>query len=231
MLLTYVDESFDKSTYWLVGLVVPEHAVASLTNALDLVVAKAAAGYPGISPRAELHGHELFHGHSDWRALEAMPRARIGVYNDAFAAVASHDVDILLRGVAVQQLHTAHPHDITLEYLLERLNDHAESRRNSQPTLVIADEVERTSVHRDNLWRFQRFATGGYRSRKLTHIVDTLHFVPSDASRLVQAADLIVFLKRRMYADLDTDERARRANAQLWDRISPRIVHDHLWTP
>ena len=236
MLLAYIDESHDRSTYWLVGLVCPEHTIASLTRALDAVVLKAADAYDGVSPQAELHGHDLFQGKRDWAALEKMPRARIGVYNDAFVAIANHAADVLLRGVNVQGLNDRYgrqrkPHDVTLEHLLERLDENAAHRHNGQPLLVIADEIDRTDVHRRNLWRFQRVATSGYRSRQLIHIVDTMHFVPSDASRLVQAADLIVFLKRRRYADLDTDKRARRANERLWQRIEPRIVHEHCWWP
>lgn len=236
MLLAYIDESHDRSTYWLVGLVCPEDTIAPLTYALDAVVQKAANAYVGISPRAELHGHDLFHGKRDWSALEKMPRARIGVYNDAFAVIADHPVDVLLRGVDLKGLRTRyvvprHPHDVTLEHLLERLDENTAHRHHGQPLLVIADDIDRTDVHRRNLWRFQRMATSGYRSRRLTHIVDTLHFVPSEASRLVQAADLIAFLKRRRYAELDTDDRALRANERLWQRIQPRIVHEHCWLP
>lgn len=236
MLLAYVDESHNKSIYWLVGLVCPEHTITSLTNALDTVARKAAEAYVGVRERAELHGHDVFHGKGDWSALEKMPRARIGVYNAAFGAIADHDVDILLRGVNTERLrhrygYSRHPHDVTLEHLLERLDENAALRHDGQPMLVIADEIDRSDIHRGNLWRFQRGATSGYRSRQLTHIVDTMHFVPSDASRLVQAADLIVFLKRRRHADLDTDPRATRANERLWQRIQPRIVHEHCWRP
>jgi hypothetical protein len=82
MLLAYIDESHDRSTYWLIGLVCPEDTIASLTRALDAVVQKAAGAYPGVSPQAELHGHDLFQGKGAWSALEKMPRARIGVYID-----------------------------------------------------------------------------------------------------------------------------------------------------
>jgi hypothetical protein len=236
MLLAYIDESHDKSTYWQVGLVCPEHTVAPLTHALDEVVRNAADNYAGVRERAELHGHDLFQGKADWSALEKLPRARIGVYNAAFTAIADHDVDILLRGVNIRRLNeryasARHPHDVTLEHLLERINDNSASRHGGQPLLVIADEIDRAQVHRRNLWRYQRFTTSGYRARQLTHIVDTMHFVPSDASRLVQAADLIVFLKRRRHADLGTDARAKRENERLWQRIEPRVVHEHCWHP
>ena len=60
--------------------------------------------------------------------------------------------------------------------------------------LVIADEVDGQARHHADLSSYREVGTTGYRHRKLTRIVDTLHFAPSHASRLVQAADVITFL-------------------------------------
>jgi hypothetical protein len=60
--------------------------------------------------------------------------------------------------------------------------------------LVIADEVDGQAKHRADLSSYRDVGTTGYRHRKLTRIVDTLHFAPSRASRLVQAADVITIL-------------------------------------
>ena len=67
------------------------------------------------------------------------------------------------------------------------------------------------------------------RSRKLTRIVDTLHFAPSSASRLVQAADVIAFLYRRVFTVQETDERSRKAKIATWSRLVPRIHHELCW--
>ena len=83
-----------------------------------------------------------------------------------------------------------HPHSVVLMHLLERLDDYAAGE--DELVLVIADEVDRADEYRRNLWVFQRASTTGYRSRQLKSILDTIHFAPSNASRLVQAADLIL---------------------------------------
>src|ERR1700678_321438 len=56
----------------------------------------------------------------------------------------------------------------------------------------------RRPAHRRGLWRYQRSATWGYRSRQITRVADTLHFAPSSSSRLVQAGDLARVLARRI---------------------------------
>lgn len=234
MLLAYLDESYTRDHYYIAALVVQEQAVVPLTEALDAVVEKAADNYRGIRPRAELHGHELFHGASDWAALEGMARARIGVYNDAFQAIADVGACVILRGVHSRGLRERYqnpepPHGVVLAHLLERIDTYA--KRRAERALVIADEVDGQQSYRRDLRHFQRFGTWGYRAKQLTCIIDTMHFVPSEASRLVQAADMIAFMHRRRLTHTETDDRAVRANAALWDRIEACVEHSHTWYP
>lgn len=234
MLLTYVDESYTRERYLLAALVVPEEAANSLTAALDGVVARAMADFGVPSSSAELHGYDLVAGKGDWDRLASKVRARIAVYDRALRAVADHDVAIVIRSIDVARLHARytapdHPHSIALTHLIERVDELAAAA--GELALVIADEVDGQDDYRRDLWRYQRGRTWGYRSRRITQIVDTIHFAPSASSRLLQAADLIAYLARRRATHVETDRRAERANAALWARIEPRIVHDHCWRP
>lgn len=96
---------------------------------------------------------------------------------------------------------------------------------------MIADEINGANEHRRSLWEYQRTPTGGYRSRVLTRIIDTLHFAPSTASRLVQAADLIAFLYGRMQSGADTDVRAVKANQDLWNIVAGKVHNAHCSYP
>jgi hypothetical protein len=219
VLLAYVDESYDQQMYWIAGLVVPDVVARPLTEDLDKVVHAAAATYAGVVATAELHGHALFHGKDDWVPLSAMARARIGIYRQVFDAIAAHDVRIFIRGVHVRQLKERyrspdHPHAVVLQHLLERIDEHAASPSVNEFALVIADEVDDAATYRRDLWHFQRHRTPGWRSRQITQIVDTMHFVPSHASRLVQAADLIAYLYRRIAS-----------------KVEQRICHCDCWYP
>ncbi len=202
--------------------------------ALDKVVTKAAWDF-GVSDEAELHAHDIFAGKRDWQKLAPMIRARIGVYDKALQAIAEHDVTVIIRSVDVRRLARRypgghdHPHSIVLTHLIERVDEYVASR--GENTILIADEVAAQDSYRRDLWHYQRRETWGYRARKIERVLDTIHFAPSSSSRLVQAADLIAFLARRIETHTETDERARKANEGLWARIRPSIHHNHCWYP
>lgn len=239
MRLVYVDESYCNVCYYVVALLVPDTEAQALTTALNTVVRRATASYYGIGPTAELHGYDLFQGKGHWEPIKLMPRARIGVYDQALRAIADHDVTVVIRGVMTQRLRdrygdrARHPHTVALAHLLERCDEYLEAV--GDLGLVIADEPGQTDQqpeYRADLRRYQNFGTLGYRHRRISRIVDTLHFAPSSASRLVQAVDLIAFLYHRIQTTSETaDARAVRANAALWQRIQPRVAHCYCWLP
>jgi hypothetical protein len=233
VLLTYVDESYTKDRYWIAGLMCPDHAIRPLSSALDEVMKRAAASYDSVSWESELHGYDLFHGEANWLPLKKLHRARIGIYADALTAIATHPVEVFIRGVNSRGLRMRyatpqHPHAVVMGHLLERIDEHA--AKTGDNVLVIADEVDEAATYRRDLWMFQQGATPGYRARQLTQIVDTIHFAPSQASRLLQAVDLIAFLYQRIDRG-EVDARAKRANNELWQRIKPRVAHTRRWDP
>lgn len=238
MLLAYLDESYCKDCYYVAALVCPERQLLQLTAALNEVVASAAENY-GIAPTAELHGYDIFQARGEWTSMAAMVRARIGIYHRTFAAIVAHQVHVIIRGVRSQELrerygnNAGHPHSIALAHLLERIDEFAE--RAGELALVIADEPgqdDQQPEYRGDLERYRQDGTSGYRSRRLTQIVDTIHFTPSSASRLLQAIDMIAFLYHRIQTTgPGADQRASRANQALWNRINPLVVHSHCWSP
>ncbi|MFG2076999.1 DUF3800 domain-containing protein [Nonomuraea maritima] len=234
VLLSYVDESYSSDRYYMAALLVPDDQAIPLTRALDEVVLKAWNSYGRIQRDAELHGTDLLHGKKDWEPLHGLVRARIGVFNDAFQAIAEHDVAIIIRGMDSKRQRARYatpypPHQVVLSHLLERIHDHAAER--DEYALIIADEGGQQGEYRKDLRDYQTTGTGGWRDRKLERIVDTLHFAPSHASRLIQAADLVAFLHRRIQTGEDKNEQARRASESLWERIKKRIVHEQCWYP
>ncbi|MFE9650577.1 DUF3800 domain-containing protein [Streptomyces sp. NPDC006365] len=189
----------------------------------------------GIRPETELHGYDIFQGKRAWSRLAGKPRARIGVYANALQAIADHDVKIILRGVDVTRLKRRYganhdePHSIVLTHLLERVDEFA--KREDELALIIADECDGQDQYRDDLRMYRTTGTWGYKSRKITRVVDTMHFASSAASRLLQAADLVAFLHHRIQIGADTDPRAKRANQELRDRVAPKVAHQWTWVP
>ena len=235
MLLTYLDESYTKERYFIAALLVPEGEARSLTAALDKVVTDAMWDHGNVHSSAELHGYDIVSGKADWAGLALKVRARIGVYNKAIQAIADHDVKVIIRSVDIVGLGRRHPsghddpHAVVMTHLIERIDEYA--TRVDELALLIADEVDGQDTYRRDLWGYQRSATWGYRARQITRVVDTVHFAPSTSSRLVQAADLIAYLARRLAAHVETDARAKQANGALWARIQPKVIHDGCWWP
>lgn len=215
----------------MAALLVDGPAAVALTDELDRVATAAAKAY-GVVPGVELRGHEIFHGRGAWSGVPI--RARVGVFDDVVEAVAAQDVHVIARAMDVVGQRVRYPvpdqpHSVVLQHLLERVDECATNL--GDYALVIADEVDGQAKHRADLSNYREVGTAGYRHRKLTRIVDTLHFAPSHASRLVQAADVITFLYRRVFTHVETDERSRKAKAAMWSRLRPRVRHELCWFP
>jgi hypothetical protein len=233
VLLCYVDESYTRDHYYLATLVCPEHQALSLQAALEEVVSAAAQKFAGIEPGAELHGYDIFQARADWSALEKMPRARIGIYDAALAAIADHHVHVIIEGIhPTRRLRKRDPHSILMGWTLERIDEFACAR--DELALVIADEpgqVDQQTEYRADLGYYRSAGTGGWKARRITRVVDTLHFAPSASSRLVQASDLIAFLFHRIQTKNSGDPRALRANARLWEHVTTGVYSKHIWAP
>ena len=231
MLLTYVDESYTVDWFAMAALLVDGPEAVTLTDDLDRVATSAVKAY-SLGVAVELHGHEIFHAAGVWKGVPT--RARIGVFDDVIEAVAARDVRVIARAMDVVGQRARYPlpdsaHTVVLQHLLERVDECATSL--GDYALVIADEVDGQAKHRADLSSYREVGTTGYRHRKLTRIVDTLHFAPSHASRLVQAADVITFLYRRVFTHQETDERSRKAKIAMWNRLRPRVHHELCWFP
>lgn len=198
---------------------------------LNRVAAEAARSY-NLPKDVELHGYEIFHARGAWRDLP--PRARIGVFDDVVEAVAGQDVTVITRAMDLVGQRARYrfpdpPHSVVLQHLLERIDEYATDL--GDYALVIADEVDGQAQHRADLSSYREVGTQGYRHRKLTRIVDTLHFAPSYTSRLVQAADVITFLYNRVFTHAEKDIRSRKVKNDMWKRLEPRIRHQKCWFP
>ncbi|WP_045745945.1 hypothetical protein [Actinoplanes rectilineatus] len=104
MLLAYLDESYSTDWYYMAALLCDGPGAQAIPSALDAAVDKAVKTF-GVPENAELHGYELFNGTGWWRGVPV--RARIGVYNEAFAAIGSHGAALVLRGMNVAHHRTA----------------------------------------------------------------------------------------------------------------------------
>lgn len=235
MRLAYIDESYTRDFYFIAAVVVDDVSAPALHQALSDVAEKARQAYlPTLPAPLELHGYPLFQGEGEWAPIKHQVRALVSVYDQAMQAIGGQDVHLILRGLDVKR-HKARytypwpEHEVVLQHTLERLNDFGRSV--GEQVLVIADEIADPNRHRAQLHTFRLDGTPGYRSSNLDHILDTIHFVPSQHSRLVQAADLVAFLHRRRMTVKETNAKQAAAIDRIWGHVADRVHHSLICQP
>lgn len=223
MRLAYLDESSTTTHYFIGALIVDETAAVAIRASLDEVARSAAHAMPQMPEILELHAYPMFHFKEEWAAFAPTPRAGISVYNQAVKAIAREGVRFLSRGVtnlaAIQTRYTDPwpPHRIALQHTLERLDRFGAQL--GEQILVICDDISDPNLHRAHLRSYQLHGTPGYRSSRLPHILDTVHFAPSKHSRLLQAVDLLTFMHQRRFLGVGGPRETR-----VWDGMHQRLV-------
>ena len=215
MFLAFVDESYNKDLFCLSALVADDLTTAHLSLELDGIIQFVNnCGFPGPQ---ELHGHEIFHGSGSWKDVPL--RLRMHAYFQAMKLIGqSGALAVFSDLVRVAEEDPSSPHERALTQLLERLEILAEDR--SQYVLVLADEVHSAERHRTN-FRFYQSGEDGHSGRRLTRILDTLYFGPSRHSRMLQAADLVTYMRLRRSTVPESNSKATRANDAIWALIEP----------
>jgi hypothetical protein len=119
-----------------------------------------------------------------------------------------------------------------LRYLIEKLDK--ELLGTSDHSILICDSGasnQEIQYIRNLLADMQNIGTGDLYPRRITQIVDTVHFSDSKRSRGIQAIDLISFLRHRM--ELQRANLVKRDSSveQLWQVLEPKVVYDRVWVP
>lgn len=208
-LATYVDESFDADEYFLGALIADSEEAHALGKGIDDLMRAIHDEY-GVSASTELHGYELFHGTGGWDSLHPLPKARVSIFGRVIELICAHDVTLRVQRISARGLArnytTPWPSEkVAWQFLLQQINEHAVGLHTT--TFVIADELNSHEARRLALSDYRERGTpGGWRSSTMPNISDTILFVPSHHSRMIQAVDLVTFIahrhKRHPFADV-----------------------------
>ena len=236
MWLAYVDESFNDTYHYVAALLLEDDKVNAAQSSLRDVVVKAAGAY-GIQEEAELHGYDVFHGVGGFAAMHGTPRARVAVYRDVCRALVAADCWLIFRGVHNSRLEARyvsaqHPQRVVMTHLIERIDSFCKVRGEKTLALIVADEhreTQRTLLR--SLVVYQELGTWGYLGKRITRVIDTIHFVDSQTNRLVQGADMVSFIEFRHLVHEETDRRNESAIIMLHGSLEPRIFHRWCWHP
>ncbi len=259
MRLYYVDESGntglnldsrDQPIHWVVALEFTPQAVKAV-QAEMLGLASRVFGARARSPDFEFHGGDIFQGRGDCSPLP-VPQ-RVALYAELLSLVGRHGCSVFVQGIEKAGLRAhsiasgeppLHPHRLAFTYLLERIDESLERAQPSAPAeplygLVVADEqkeMDREIVQRFADWRDSgtRF---GHHARELRYLLDTIHYVPSHDSWLIQLVDCVAYVRsrygrvlREKGASEELYSASERAMVTLWrENCAGRVVSDECW--
>lgn len=200
-MLFFVDESADSKFHFHIGLLATGEQINAAERDLDLVAQAALdLGFNnGRLPRPELHASAIFGGKEGGNVLPY--ERRFELVENALDVLAGQEIEVLIRGVEVARFRLRYGedkesmHGIAFRNLLERLCERSTSR--DELGLVIADEHGGKAILRANVREAKTGSTPGYRATNFGRILDTVHYVDSRDSRMVQLADLVAYTRRR----------------------------------
>jgi hypothetical protein len=262
MYFFYIDESGntganldspDQPVHWLVALgidVTHMRALEADVLALALKSFRARAR----SPDFELHGADVFSGRGECQGMP--PANRVQLYGEILGLAAKHGCVLFVQGIHKQRHKERarergyaphHPHRLGFMYLLERIDDWLESRQphadlfeaaSAEYGLIIADEQK--EVHRQIVARFAYWKDSGtdfLSGRELKWLVDTVHYVPSHDSWLIQLVDCVAYIRSRFHrvlshkgADQGKYSASEAAVARLWrDHCQALVATNYMW--
>lgn len=227
--LAYLDEADGANgAFYITAVVLPDHQSIAMGDALQLVVTRAAQTYGGVNPEAELHAVELIGGKRTWQRYRDLIPVRYTIFEAAIDEIVRFDARVYIRGASRKVFSERYSagtdiHQTVLPWVLERVQADAVER--SDIALAIADDHQYRERYRKAMRDFQQFGTFGWRHQRLDRLADTLHFAPSSASRLLQAADLV------SYAHIQTlrqhkHEVARAFWLRVWGKLQQGVLKE-----
>ena len=172
----------------------------------------------GKRGRFELHAADILTGSGAFFCVDE-PTRRTAI-NDALTVLERNKIPFLAARLDKRRHHERYtvPHpaiDVTMVCFTEALDDVATKR--NQRALIISDKVTKPEDMKAKLASYQESGTPYMLGRKITHVIDSIHFVDSVESPLTQLADICTYL-------LSHDQRGTGLHTKEWARVKPYLI-------
>ena len=235
MLIAYVDESYDRDHYYIGAAIASTEQWEDHAQRLAAIRQRTAEEH-GTPVAIEFHAHEIMGGSGAWARFRGRHREAAGISIAALRAARGAGVRYVFRGVDVGRLNARYryprpPHAVVLGHLLERIDEYTVRTGQTDPTMVVADEIGTQDDHQQAFAGYQVYGTGGYRSSKLEHLSAPINFASSAGSDGLQAVDLAVYVHFRRERVQNAHPAARRTLERQWREIEPALEHVREWLP
>ena len=205
----------------LVAAIVDESQVIPLGQSMKQIARAHLGGRPA---GFEFHGQEMWHAKGCWEGKS--PQELLAAYHAVLMLLDGHDVDIAHSAIDKGKLNKKYSgmadenaYLLALQFLLEKID----LNMGAGLKIVVADEARQEQLKAINMVAdMQEWGSGVVPGRRLDRVVDSLHFVRSDASPGVQMADMVAFAMQRYQRGKDHPD-ALKALAQFNGLIAERV--------
>jgi hypothetical protein len=201
MLLTYFDEVKPQGEaqpyYWLGGLMVDSDAVIVIDAELAALAEACFGEGCGLRRETEFHATNIAAGAKHFKSLRD-PRKRFAILRELYG-IMSKPVNIFRVSVRLDVARIDEKLDIealALMFLIEKID--AFCRAHETVALLIGDLDNEKAVNRavQSLAEYREDGTKYQYGRRITNVVDTIHYAQSHHSRLLQLADAYLWMKQ-----------------------------------
>jgi len=200
MRIIYFDEvKYKKGSqpyYWLGALVATPEAIWRLENKINDLSEKI-FGDRILSNATEFHAADIFHRKANFKEQSDI-EARIDVLKSLMDIIDEEsELEKVIIRVAPEKISANDNHeDIAFMFMVEKTEQHLRSVKS--PGLLIGDRENATVSKQfaEKLSHFREHGTKWDFGMDLTHLIDTVHFTNSHHSRMLQLADIYVWVKQ-----------------------------------
>lgn len=206
----------------LAAVLTPEDQVQPLAQAMREVTLEHLGWVPSDF---ELHGHQIWGGTGWWS--EKQPPELIATFEEVINLLDRLKLTIVHSSINKAELHAkydgladANAYLLALQFLLEKIDASGTTKR-----IVIADEAKEHQLRAVKMVaEMQEWGRGEVPGKTLTTVIDSLHYVQSNASYGVQMADLVAFILQRSNRKNEKHPDAAAALARLRSKIDDRTI-------
>jgi len=192
----------DQKSYWIGGLAMPVTCIPDLEAQVN-DLAQQVFGDRSLRKETEFHGKEIYNGKANFKGIDFPIRLEILKSLIRIIENAGDVQKIYIRIIPENITHsTEAPESIAYRYFLEQVDIFL--GENSAKGMIFGDKDDDavcTAV--ESLARYKVSGTGWARSRRIENIVDTPHFARSHHSRMVQLADIFVYVVQFLWSTIE----------------------------
>jgi hypothetical protein len=199
MLYAIMDESFEERLkIFSVGILVfEEKSLSGIEEDLNGLCGILEKDH-SIEPSLELHGADMLHARGNWKQIP--PRKRIYIYDQALQLIRKRAVKFIVKPINYGKLIHKDPHELSFLWGLERVQELA-AKKNTKAKLIADQKPEAEKGLKLAFKRAKLKGTGGWRPSDLSRLDDNVDFQDSKKSRLIQACDLVLYIRSRVVFD------------------------------